>query len=46
MRPLYDELPVIPVTRWETVTPEALVRWKGEMTAKWATFRWEKLRAA
>ena len=46
LRPLYDDLPVIQVERWETVTAEALLRWKRELSDKWHTFRFEKLRSA
>ena len=46
LRPLYDDLPVVQVERWETVTAEALLRWKSELAAKWHTFRFEKLRSA
>ena len=44
LRPLYDDLPVIQVERWETVTAEALLAWKAELERKWHTFRFEKLR--
>jgi hypothetical protein len=46
LRPLYDDLPVIQVERWETVTAEALAAWKAELSAKWHTFRFEKLRSS
>jgi hypothetical protein len=46
LQALYDDLPVIQVEDWSTVTAEALARWKGELAARWHTFRWEKLRAA
>lgn len=44
LRPLYDDLPVIQLEEWEQVTAENLVRWQGELSSKWHTFRWEKLR--
>ena len=46
LRPLYDDLPVVQVERWETVTAEALLRWKADLSARWHTFRFEKLRSA
>jgi hypothetical protein len=46
LRPLYDDLPVIQVERWETVTAEALLRWKRELVERWPTFKFEKLRSA
>jgi hypothetical protein len=45
LSPLYDDLPVIQIERWEQVTTEALIRWKDELSEKWLTFRWEKLRS-
>ena len=46
LSPLYDDLPVIQIERWEQVTTEALIRWKAELSEKWLSYRWEKLRSA
>jgi hypothetical protein len=44
--PLYADLPVIQVEDWGAVTAEALAAWHADLSARWHTFRWEKLRAA
>jgi hypothetical protein len=44
LRPLYDDLPVIQLEDWSSVTQENMLLWKEEISKKWGTYRWEKLR--
>lgn len=46
LQALYDDLPIIQIEDWDSITLENLVIWKEELSAKWHTFRFEKLRAA
>jgi len=44
MTPLYEDLPVVQISDWDEVTLENLGKWKAELSARWHTFRFEKLR--
>lgn len=41
---LYEDLPVIQVSNWDIVNKENLERWHSELSTRWNTFRFEKLR--
>ena len=43
---LYEDLPVIQVSNWDIVNQENLQRWHLELSKKWGTFKFEKLREA
>jgi hypothetical protein len=43
---LYEDLPVIQVSNWDIVNQDNLQRWHLELSKKWGTFKFEKLREA
>lgn len=41
---LYEDLPIIQVSNWDTVNEKNLQKWHSELSKRWGTFKFEKLR--